>query len=536
MPAIEASPPRSAGSLSASKIRWTVLLLSLPALIPLGNALIAPHFQGKVPTGFIQYDMPYYLANGREHFDQGLQLTYGNPYAGYNTPAIYFQPQIFLLGLMQQLGCDPGVTFGIFGLLALFFAVTVAVRFYAEVVGIENTAKRIGLVCFFWGGGALTLAGLIVGLAGGHPLSSLWRYDPESGWWMLNFGRNLVYPMEAYYHGVFLMSLLALIRRRLALSLACAALLSCSHPFAGLTLSLVLICYSGIELAIRSGAVTLRFMLTAILIAALHLTYYLIWLNRFADHRTVQSQWQIGWTYPPITFLLALAIVGCFAMWRLYSSPTGYFQDSRMRLFAVWFVVVFALTQHNVFMRPFQPIHFAHGYDWMALFFLGAGPLIATLDYLLKIPRPWIRGGALALLLGLFLLDNCTWLAKNAVDNPEAISLTKAQSAVLQWLSGNLRSGDTVVCKDRLVSYLVSTYTPARSWQGHIFNTPSGGRRHEEVERIFREGRVLPEWRIERVVYVSPAAWSPPAELSLQRRYGNSEFSIWASPQHQLSR
>ncbi len=170
---------RSAGSCSARQTRWLVILLSLPALIPLANALIAPLLVNRVPTGFILTDMPYYMANAREHFDQGFQLTYGNPYAGYNTPAIYFQPHIFLLGLMQQLGLDPGVTFNCFGLLTLFFAAAVAVRFYTEVVGTETTAKRIGLVCFFWGGGALTLAGLTDCLLRGYYLTNIWLLDPS---------------------------------------------------------------------------------------------------------------------------------------------------------------------------------------------------------------------------------------------------------------------------------------------------------------------------------------------------------------------
>jgi hypothetical protein len=135
------------------------------------------------------------------------------------------------------------------------------------------------------------------------------------------------------------------------------------------------------------------------------------------------------------------------------------------------------------------------------------------------------------LLLGLFLLDNSAWLAKNAVHNEYLVSLTKTQSAVLHWLSRNLRPGDMVICQDSLISYLVSTYTPARSWQGHDHNTPSMERRHNEVERVFSDGRVLPEWKRQGTFYVSPAAWLPPAELSLERRYGNSEFSIWASPQ-----
>jgi hypothetical protein len=530
MPAIEVPLPRPTRSPSVGWIRWAALLLSLPALVPLGGALITPYLNNRVPTGFIEYDMPYYLAEGRAYFDQGFHLTYGNPYAGYNTPAIYFQPHTMLLGFMQQLGLDPGITFNFFGLLALFFAASVTVRFYIAVVGAENTAKRIGLLCFFWGGGIFTLTGLGLALVRGNPFSSLWQFEPTWGWWMLNFGRNLVYPTEAYYHGLFLLSLLALIRRRFALCLACAALLSFSHPFTGLELILILIAYSGIELVIRSGTVNLRFLLVAILIAVLHVTYYLIWLNRSIDHRILQSQWQKAWLYSPKTFIAALIIVGSFALWRLAGSSFQCFRDARTRLFAVWFLVVFALTQHNLFMRPMQPIHFAHGYDWMALFFIGAPALIATLDFLLKLPNPWVRRGAIALLVGLFLLDNSAWLAKIAVRNEFVVSLTQTQSTALHWLSRNLKSGDMVICRDSLISYLVSTYSPARSWQGHEHNTPSMQLRHTEVERAFSEGRVLPEWKRPGVFYVSPAAWMPPAELSLERRYQNGDFSIWASP------
>jgi hypothetical protein len=532
---VRPTPLRGSRAYWVRQILKPALLLSLPALIPLANALIAPYFNNRIPTGFIQYDMPYYMANAREHFDQGFHLTYGNPYAGYNTPAIYFQPHIFLLGLMQQLGLGPGVAFNCFGVVALLFAAIVAVRFYAEIVEIETPAERIGLVCFFWGGGALTLAGLTTGLVRGETLAtlwshSLWRYDPAGGWWMLNFGRNLVYPTEAYYHGLFLLSLLALIRRRLVLSLGCAALLSCSHPFAGLTLNLILIAYSEVELAIGSGVVTVRFVLAAVLIAILHLTYYSIWLNRFNDHRILQAQWQIAWLYPPRTFILALMFVGGLAIWQLARSSRECLRDFRTRLFVVWFLVVFGLTQHNLLMRPIQPIHFAHGYDWMALFFIGAPLLIATIERLRKIPMPWVRRGGLALLVGLFLLDNGVWIAKKAVYNEQAIALTDAQSAVLVWLTQNLRSGDMVVCEDSLISYLVSTYTPARSWQGHRFNTPAIQERRDEVQRFFKEGRILPEWKIPTLVIVSPAAWTPPEGLPLKRRYASNEFSVWASP------
>jgi uncharacterized protein YaiI (UPF0178 family) len=256
----------------------------------------------------------------------------------------------------------------------------------------------------------------------------------------------------------------------------------------------------------------------------------MVWLNRFTDHRVLQQHWGKAWIYPPKVFIGALILVGCLAIWRLASSRFRPLRDARVRLFAVWFVVVFALTQHNLVMHPIQPIHFAHGYDWMALFFLGAPLLIAILDRILKMPSPLARNAALALVLGLFLLDNASWLVKSAVSNEYLVSLTKNQNAALRWLSRNVKPGNLVVCQDGLVSYLVSTYSPALSWQGHEHNTPFMELRHDEVERVFNQEQALPEWKRHGVFYVSPAAWVPPADLSLTQRYANSEFAIWATP------
>ena len=101
---------------------WVLPVLALPALIPLARAYITAYLKGRVPTGFVQYDMACYMANAREHFDNGFQLLYGNPYASYQTPAIYFQPHIFVLGVLQRVGLDPGVAFNLFGLAALFLS------------------------------------------------------------------------------------------------------------------------------------------------------------------------------------------------------------------------------------------------------------------------------------------------------------------------------------------------------------------------------------------------------------------------------
>lgn len=534
MPDVEVPPRRPAPPPTIKPNRkwiiWAVVFLSLPALLPLAGAIIVPLLHNQVPTGFIEYDLPSYYAEGRAYFDRGFHILYANPYAGYNSPAIYFQPHTLLLGLLQQFRLDPGVTFNFFGLLTLVFAATAAILFFIEVVGVETRAKKLALLCFFWGGGIFTLWGVARALFRMHRFSAIFEVEPTYGWWMLNFGRNLVYPTEAFYHGLFLFALLALVRRRLVLSLALAAVACLSHPFTGVTLILILIAYAGVELVLRSGVVNLKFLIGAMVVGALHLGYYMVWLNRFAEHRSVQQNFQKAWLYPPKVFIGALILVGCLAIWPLAGSRFRPLRDPRVRLFAVWFVVVFALTQHNLVMRhPLQPIHFAHGYDWMALFFLGAPLLIAILDRILMMPRPLARNAALAMVLGLFLLDNAAWLVKIAVNNEFLVSLTTNQNGALTWLGHNVKPGDLVVCQDQLVSYLVSTYSPALSWQGHEHNTPWMDQRHDEVERLFSNGQTLPDWKRHGVFYVSPAAWVPPPTLTLTERYSNSDLAIWTT-------
>jgi len=145
-------------------------------------------------------------------------------------------------------------------------------------------------------------------------------------------------------------------------------------------------------------------------------------------------------------------------------------------LLLVWFGVVFALTQHDLLVKPMQPIHFAHGYDWMALFFLAAPALIPILERL--------RGPALAAVLLLMLSDNLCWFASFL--SPEvqryAITLTPPQHRTLQWLRHNATARDVVAADDAAINYLTSTYASARSWHGHVHNTPHAAKRKQELE------------------------------------------------------
>jgi hypothetical protein len=513
---------------------WAPVLLALPALIPLAQSLIVARLRGEVATGFITYDMPYYMANAREHFDQGFQLLYGNPYAGYDTPAIYFQPQIFLLGCLERLGLDPGLALNLFGIAALFLAAFVAVRLYREVVGWSSPAAKLGLLCFFWGGGVLSLAGLVyAGATRKFNAAVVLHFDLGQGWWSLNFGRNLAQPTEAYYHAVFLLVMLFLIRRRFAGAIALAALLSASHPFTGLTAVLIVAAYLIVERLHGDGTVKPAHIAGSVALVALHLGYYVFFLNRFADHRALVSQWEKQWLYQAPAFVLALALVGLLALVRLSRWPglRRAVQDPRHRLFLVWFLIVFGLTQHFRLVKPVQPVHFAHGYDWMALFFLGSPLLLALLDRLLKIEPSRLRYLAVSAFLVFFLFDNLVWFAAFLSPNSSrAMNLRPNQKEVLDWLDRHAVPRDMVVSADQGVSFFVPTYTRVRSWYGHAPNTPHFQQRLFEAQQAFEEGAILPAWNEMRVFYVAyrDAGWKPPSGAS--QVFHNARFEVWECP------
>ncbi len=118
----ERAPTVSPPSRIARELRlWLVsLALFSPILVPYA-AHFAFQLPGRQPTGFIDYDLPYYMANAREHFDAGrFHFFYSNPFdPNYASPRIYVQPMTLALGAaLHWTGLDPGVVWMIFHLLA----------------------------------------------------------------------------------------------------------------------------------------------------------------------------------------------------------------------------------------------------------------------------------------------------------------------------------------------------------------------------------------------------------------------------------
>src|SRR5262245_57045685 len=138
----QASKKRTGWSQRSSGIRaWAIgALLLLPIYL-----LYLAHFTNNVAsgTGFLAYDMPYYMADARCYFDAGhFTLAYGLPFStDPNTPHIYFQPLTLALGVLWKLtGSDPGVLFTVAGLIFAICSARVIIALYDEIVPLTGPA------------------------------------------------------------------------------------------------------------------------------------------------------------------------------------------------------------------------------------------------------------------------------------------------------------------------------------------------------------------------------------------------------------
>jgi hypothetical protein len=326
---------------------------------------------------------------------------------------------------------------------------------------------------------------------------------------------------------LFLLAILLLIRRQFAWTLAVAVLLSACHPFTGISLALVLAAYSAMELILKSGAASWRLLWGCCAVTLLHVGYYLGFLNRFADHRALE--WPLDQPYLFWTLFPALYLVGVFAFGRLtrWKNLKPVLSDSRMRLALVWFAVIFALTQHDLVMPPKQPIHFAHGYDWMALFFLATPALLPTIEKLLAIRRIPVRVVAVAGFLAVFLSDNILWFASFAdrTVQSHAITLTREQKGVLDWLGRHAVARSYVASSDQWINYLTPTYTNVRGWSGHDYNTPRGAERKRQVAETFAAGKLIPTTSPVYYIPASDLHWTaPPGSFQV---FANGGYEVW---------
>jgi len=478
---------------------------------------------GLRPTGFVQYDQPYYMANAREPYDSGTFPVYGLPFSPDDeTPAVYFQPGLLLLGGVTHVtGLNPGFVYVTFGLICAVVMFRLALALYAAYAGPPRTgAEKLAALCLLWGGGIVVLAGLGAEIVAptGLPVSArLFRFDPVEGYWLQNLGRNIFYSTESLYHALFFASVLLILGRRYGAALVVMAATAMSHPFTGVQLLLTVTAFAVVELAVRRDPPPISFVAGTFALLAAHLTYYLWFLNWASpEHRILQEQWTLPWVLPASTIVVAYGPLAALAATRFFVGGRGraaaMLRDERVRFALVWAVTSLALAKHELLTTPHQPLHFTRGYIWTPLALLAAPVLARIFARLLQVRHRLVGVALAAVFCGVVLLDNAVWFGKVVYLIHQGQSWTTYVRPDLQLAYDRLSEpemrGRLLISNDESAMYLATVYTPLRAWRSHEFNTPHPLQRRSELHQFLASGAEPASWRSRRMVaLVNTAAW-----------------------------
>lgn len=447
------------------------LALCALAVSPFFSVYIHHYTAGSgLPTGFIQWDMPYYNANGRAVFERGNGFLYPNPYdPDPAAPAIYFHWFVWVLGFgITKLGFDPGTWFVTLGAVGGFLCAYLTLRLVDVLLPGQRFKAALYLLTM-WGGGVFCLARLVVNAIEGRPLGDdLFAYDPFEGGFFLNWGRNLVLPTESWYHALVAASWLGVLTHRWALALGAAGALAATHPFTGLQLLLTLLAWAVITLPRREPRGVLR---VSILLAILGVFawYYGVYLESFPQHREIRRVWSLPWTLTALAIALGYGPVALLAAARVVADR--WRPGWRVGFLAVCFGVSFLLANHQWFLRPRQPLHFTHGYVWMPLWLIGM-PLAQRLLVAgwERLPRvAFTAVASSAFLVG--VSDNALYVRKWWLDPRPGVYFTRDGWEMFGWIRAHDLHG-VLVCRDKDLCYWSATYTSLRPFYGHEYNTP----------------------------------------------------------------
>jgi hypothetical protein len=326
------------------------------------------------------------------------------------------------------------------------------------------------------------------------------------------------------YHALFFGTMVAVLARRYGVALALMALTSMSHPFTGVQLLGVVGAWAFLEIAVVRHVVRPPMWLLAatVLLTVGHVAYYLVYLKSFPEHRQLELQWKLPWVLPLPSLILAYAIVGALALWRFRTRQSARvtFSEPRNRLALACVGVSVLLENHELFIQPIQPIHFTRGYTWTALFLLGLPALRELLNHAMTLRSRTVRIPVVAGLVAFLLVDNAVWLVATsalalriqlgrglAADKLHlGYGLTREQRELFAWMGEPSRRGDVVLSEDDSVGYLLTVYTPLRSWRSHYANTPWSAQRQAELKDFFAHGTVIRAWSQFRLLVVFRAS------------------------------
>ncbi len=481
------------------------LTISFSLLLPVILFYVA-HYSppnNLIGTGFVQGDMLSYMSNAREYFDESnFHFLYSNPFNLDNSGSnIYFQFQTLLLGLVFYItNGDIGIIFLAFGIISSFLSIWVALRLFKSFIGWGTLAHLATFILFIYGGGVLIISGFIYSFLNEPTIllaiqNSL-IFDPGGGFWMLNFGRNFVYPTEAYYHLITIGILLSIINNHQKATNLLLLLLAFSHPFYGLQFLIIIITWQIIERIIYKNVSIRKSNIGLNLIILIAFTlYYGVFLRSFDEHTIIIEQWSINWFLSVPNILFAYSPLIIFFTYKLRTKKLfkKFFESPFHRMLLIYTTVSFVLANHELFMKPIQPIHFAHGHIYIPLFLLSASSIVRFFQMQ--------KHKIVSIFVFLILIsDNASWYpaqAYKSISNKissTGILISKSQKEILNYMNKNYDSNCLLISENNELDYYATGYTKLYSLIPHSFNTPFVTKRIQLYKDFYnrKEYNILP--------------------------------------------
>ena len=437
---------------------------------------------GERLTGFFRPDLIYYSANARQIFETGNGILYSDPYsASFSSPVIYSHLQLVLHAWVWRVtGISLPVVWQaaqiVFGAL-MFVALYRLVECFTARGGVRTLTYLVAAI----GGGGAVLEALARWLGSSGTSGLLWSYtlvtgSPRGGAWLPNVFQNALLSTEAFYHALAFATFAAVLKRRFGWAALGIFLLWWSHPFTGLEVALIVGAFGLCEGILRKDRKSLGLALGTAILSALFLFYYLFLLpNVSPESAEILRRWRGA------AFLFR--VTDAFSMWGVFLLWPAFLFFERFRLLAlrtsaadrflaIWLVIVAALIVHDWFtpagMRPFQPLHFSHGYLFLPMAILMVRGLALATD---RWPRPRLRAAA-AVFLAFVALDNVFFTAATFA-SPEPRILSADATDILDRLQANTEPGLVLIGDGiPLLREIIPVLTPHRVYIFNRWQTP----------------------------------------------------------------
>lgn len=514
------------------------LLLAIPIFFLYGLHYLN-HDTAHLPTGFIQWEHMFYMCSAKEYATGNALFLYEYPILnGFNDGAVFFQPQFLLLGYCWKwLGTDPGTLLMLFGFIFTILTLRVVIEIIALLIP-QYRYKNIITLLFCWGGGLLSLSGLFLHFtlfkgSWQNISANIFFLDPGNGGWCLNFGRSLMYPLEAYYHFLFVYCILLLLRKKFISVFFVLLLLILSHPYTSIELLCIILAWITMEVFYFKNKTYNKSQFYIILAAfGIFLIYYTSILGKFETYKQISKLVALDWGYKAWHFVPAYGIVWflCFLCIKKVALLKAHFSKSTNRLFFWWGIMAFLLSIHGFAVKPVQPIHFTRGYVYSGFFLFCIPALQQIINNKCKAGK--IKGWLVSsVFYFIFLFDNITWFSFSA-EKPNSVGtyFSVAEKDLINFFKNK---NDTAIIigseKNYPLAIAIQLYGDNKAWIPHPILTFDIDNKRKAVNDFLEQNKKDEAWINKNIyLYIEKNDNILQSELYLNKAvFENSTFKVY---------